>query len=157
MKAIQDIRYKADGAKTATAETVVLPMRLCLERTTHHAATREARSLVEQLQTELPQFAAKGGTLQMGDLERPQIQKTSELILEQESRDEVRLQLEFFLVLTLQQGQFWDRAELIAHAIDFVQRFCAKPREKHTTIQMQTARFLDESPKTQIPVGTPAA
>jgi hypothetical protein len=156
MRAIQDIRYKAEGTKTVTAESIVLPLWLCVERPTHLNATREARSLVEQLQAELPQFTAKGGSLQMGDLGRPQIQKASELVLEQESRDGVRLQLEFYLVLTLQPGQFWERAELIAQAIDFVHRFCAKPRDKHTTIQMQTARFLDESQKTQIPVGPTA-
>lgn len=155
MMKVQDIRYKADGTKTAKAEVIIVPLWLCIERPTYHTAICEAHNIVEQLQAELPQFTAKGGTLQMGDLGKPQVQKTSELVLEQQSRDEVKLQLEFFLVLTLQQGQFWERAELIALAIDFVQRFCAKPRDKRTIIQMQIARFVDESQKTPIPVGTP--
>ena len=36
-----------------------------------------------------------------------------------------------------------DEAEIIAQAIDFVQRFCTKPRDKQTIIYMETARFLD--------------
>lgn len=149
MKAPQDIRYQADGPKTSTTEAVVLPLWLQIDKPTHQIATREARSLVEQLHAELQQFNAKGGVLQIGDLGKPQIQKTSELVLEQQSMEEVRLKLEFFLMLTLtlEPGQFWERAELIAQAIDFIQRFCIKPRDKRISIHMQTARFPDESLK----------
>jgi hypothetical protein len=154
MKAPRDIRYKADGPKTATAETILLPLSLQVEKPTYQIAMREARNLVEQLQGELQQFAAKGGALQMGNLGKPQVQKTSELVLEQNSNEEVGLQLEFFLVLTLEPGQFWERAELLAQAIDFVQGFCIKPRDRRITIHMQTARFLDETPESRPPVPT---
>lgn len=147
MKALQDIRYKADGPKTATAEAIALPLLLRVEKPTHQIAMREARNVVEQLQTELRQFALKGAALSIGSLEGPEIQKTSELVLEQQSNEDVKLQLEFFLVLTLEPGQFWDRAELIAQAIDFVQRFCVKPRDKRIALNMQTARMMDESLK----------
>lgn len=153
MKAAQDIRYKADGSRAATVESLVLPLWLCVEKPTHHIAVREARSLVEQLQAELSQFVSKGGSLQLGDLGKPQVPKASELILEQESRDEVRLQLDFFLILTINGGGFWERSEVIGQAVDFVQRFCIKPRDKHTIVQMQLARFPDEGQKTQLPVG----
>ncbi|HZR29835.1 MAG TPA: hypothetical protein VFA71_13740 [Terriglobales bacterium] len=157
MKTLQDIRYQADGPKTSATEAVVLPLWLQIDKPTHQIATREARSLVESLQAELQQFKAKGGILQMGDLGKPQVQKTSKLVLEQQSNEEVRLQLEFFLVLTLEPGQFWERAELIAQAIDFIQRFCIKPRDKRILIHMQTARFLEEGLKTQASAGTAAA
>jgi hypothetical protein len=147
MKAPQDIRYKADGPKTATTEAIALPLWLHIEKPTHQIAMREARNVFEQLQAELRQFTAKGGVLQMGDLGKPQVQKTSELVLEQQSNEDVKLQLEFFLVLTLEPGQFWERAELIAQAIDFVQRFCVKPRDKRIALHMQTARFMDEGVK----------
>lgn len=143
MKPTPDIRFQADSAKTAAAEMILIPLCLQVERSAYQTALREARAVVEQLQAELPQFTAKGGTLQLGDLGRPQMQKVSELTLQQQSRDEVRLRLEFFIVLNLQQGRFWERAELIAQAIDFVQRFCTKPRDKQTIIYMETARFLD--------------
>ena len=91
MKAPQDIRYQADGPKTSTTGAVVLPLWLQIDKPNHQIATREARNLVEQLQAELQQFNAKGGVLQIGDLGKPQIQKTSELVLEQQSMEEVRL------------------------------------------------------------------
>jgi hypothetical protein len=143
MKSSPDIRFQADSAKTAVAEMILIPMCLQVERAAYQTALREARGVVEQFQAELPQFAAKGGTLTLGDLARPQLQKVSELTFQQQSRDEVRLRLEFFLVLNLQQGRFWERAEIIAQAIDFVERFCTKPRDKQTIIYMETARFLD--------------
>jgi hypothetical protein len=144
----QDILYNADGTKTANAGVIVFPLWLCIEKPTHHKAICEARSIVEQMQAELLQFTANGGALNMGDLGKPQIQKTSELVLEHVSSDLVRLKLEFFLLLTVQSGQFWDRAELIALAIDFIQRFCARTCSKYTDMEMHTARFVDESPKT---------
>jgi hypothetical protein len=153
----QDIRYNADGTKTANVEVIIFPLTLRIDRSNYHKATNDARSIVEQMQAELLKFTAKGGALQMGDLGKPQIQKTSELVLEHISSDQVRLKLEFFLVLTVQQGQFWDRAELIALAIDFIQRLSYKLCAKYTDIWMQTARFVDESEKTQVPVGTSAA
>ncbi len=156
MKVPQDIRYKADGPKTATAEAIALPLWLHVEKPTHQIATREARGVVEQLQAELRQFNAKGGTMQMGDLGKPQVQKTSELVLEQQSSEDVKLQLDFFIVLTLEPGEFWDRAELIAQAIDFVQRFCVKASDKRITLRMQTARFMEESLEAQNAAGTPA-
>jgi hypothetical protein len=92
----------------------------------------------------------------MGDLGKPQVQKTAELVLEQQSSEDVKLQLEFFIVLTLEPGEFWDRAELIAQAIDFVQRFCVKASDKRITLRMQTARFMEESLEAQNTAGTPA-
>lgn len=89
----------------------------------------------------------------MGDLARPQVQQNPKLLLEQVSQEGVHLELDFFLVLTIQQGRFWERAEVIAQAIDFIQRFCSSLVEKQSVLQMQTARFWDEG---QLPAETPA-
>jgi hypothetical protein len=148
----QDIRYNADGTKTAHFDTVIFPLWLCVDSPTYHKVICDARGIVEQLQAEILRFTAKGGTLQMGDLGKPQIQKTSELVLEHISSDQIRLQLEFFLVLTLQKGHFWERAELIGLAIDFIQKFCARTCAKYVDIQMKTARFVDENQQPQINV-----
>jgi hypothetical protein len=143
MMKVQDIRYKADGARTATTETILLPLSLWIERPNHHAAIRDARDVIHQLQSELPRFAKIGGNLKLGDIGNPAAPKPSELVLEQAGKEEVRLELGFFVVLALEQDQFWPRAELIAQAIDFVQSFCARSRDKHTVLQMQTAQLLD--------------
>lgn len=144
MMKIQDVRYQATGPRTASAQTVLLPLWLWVKRASYQIAVRDARLLAEQLAAELPQFNPKGAALFLGDFGEPQANSVAELLMDQESRELIRLEVEFCVVLTVQQGHFWERAELIAQAIDFLQRFCQKPRDKYTSIQARAAHFPDE-------------
>jgi len=144
MMKIQDARFQASGPRTASAQVVLLPQTLWVKRVSYQVAARDARTLAEQLAAELPQFNPRGAALTLTDLGEVRTNGTAELVMDQESRELIRLELDFSVVLTVQHGHFWERAELIAQAIDFLQRFCAKPRDKYTSIQLRTAHFPDE-------------
>src|SRR6478735_2403367 len=138
MKGPQDILFKGDGAQTAAAETLILPRWIQIERPTHLAAVRDARAVVEQLQKEATQFVVKGAQLKVGELSQRHQQKVSDITLEQQSRDEVKLELNFFLLLKFEGGRaFWERAESIAQHIDFIQKFCQKFKDKHLLVAME--------------------
>src|SRR4051794_35507446 len=142
MKGLQDTRYKGDGVQTTATETLIFPLWIQVERPSHQAAVREARAVVEQLEKEAAQFVVKGATLKVGELSQRQQQKVSDITLEQQGRDEVKLELNFFLLLKFEAGgSFWERAELIAQHIDFIQKFCQKFKDKHLIVATDKAQF----------------
>ncbi len=146
MQPSPQIRYKADGAKTATLEPLILPLRVQVRRPTYQAALREARKIIDDLSQEVAQFTVKGATLKMGDFGQRYQQKAADLVLAQHAADEVGLDLDFYLLLTFEaRERFWERAELIAEHIDFLQRFCQKPRDKQVILMLEEARFLTET------------
>lgn len=139
------IRYKADGAKTASLEPLVLPLRVQVEHSSYEAAVREARKTIDELAEAAGRFVVKGATLKMGDFGHRYQQKAAELTLEQQAGDKVRLELDFYLLLTFEaRERFWERAELIAQHIDFLQEFCQRPRDKQVLLTLEEARFLAE-------------
>ncbi len=153
MQAPLEIRFKADGAKTASLEPLILPLRVQVQRPNYQAAVREARKVIDELGEEVVRLSVKGATLKMGDFGQRYQQKAAELTMEEQSGNEVRLELEFFLLLTFEaRERFWERAELIAQHIDFLQAFCRRPREKHVTLALEEARFLTDG---NLPPPTP--
>jgi hypothetical protein len=145
MQASPEIRYNADGAKTATLEPLILPLRVQVRAPNYQAAIREARKVIDELAEEVARFTLKGAALKMGDFGQRYQQKAAGLILEQQSSNEVRLELDFYLLLTFEvRERFWERAELIARHIDFVQEFCQRPRGKQVIVTPEEARFLTE-------------
>ncbi len=139
------IRYRADGAKTASLEPLVLPLRVQVKSSSYQMAVREARKTIDELADEVSRFTVKGATLRMGDFGHRYQQKAAELTLEQQSGNEVRLDLDFYLLLTFEaRERFWERAELIAQHIDFLQEFCQRPRDKKVVLTLEEARFLAE-------------
>jgi hypothetical protein len=137
--------FHADGQKTATSEQVIMPMRVSVERPTQQGAVTAARSVVEQLAGVVPNFKPKGAMLALADLAAPGKESRSELFLEQQDHDRARLQLAFSLILRIDQGQFWEHAEVIAQAIDFVHGFCSRQKDRTLMVSLDTLLFATES------------
>lgn len=137
MKSSATRMFHADGQSTAVAPELVLPVSLSIERADYASAMRDARAVFEQLLAALPHFKAPaGGVLVMNDPAVRNPDGAAELALEQDGQNKVRLQLEFSVQLKISDGSFWDRAQAIAEAIDYVQSLCARPKDKAIVLQL---------------------
>jgi len=74
---------------------------------------------------------------------------TSELVIEQKSSREVRLQISLVAVPTLEgTDSFWERAAAIAAATDFLQSFAIRPHEKGIEVDVRQARAVRKGAST---------
>jgi hypothetical protein len=106
-------------------------------------ALAEAQRVVEKFRRAAERFEVPGGRLAVSDFSAGSDKQATELIIEQTSKKEVRLQLVFSPVLTFEgASDFWGRAAAIAAATDFLQRFSLEPREKDIEVIVQQARLL---------------
>lgn len=146
MKSSATRMFQADGQATAVAPELVLPVSLSIERADYASAMRDARAVFEQLLAALPLFKAPAGAvLVMND---PAVRNPdgAELALEQDGQNKVRLQLEFSVQLKISDGSFWDRAQAIAEAIDYVQSLCARPKDKAIVLQLHRVSLRPPAP-----------
>jgi hypothetical protein len=141
-----DIRFKADGRKTARMPQIHIPLRLIILRPGSAQALGEARKVVDQLSRAVEDTTLPGGQLIVPDLDADEGQGVTELIIEQKSQREVRLQITLVLILRLRDdGRFWTRAAAIAAASDLLQGFALRPHEKGIEIEVNQARLLDSA------------
>ena len=139
-----DIRFKADGRKTARLAQVHLPLCLIISRPSAAQALGDARRLVAQLARAAEETKFPGGYLTVPDLDADEGQGVTEIIIEQKSQREVRLQVTLVPILRLQdEGKFWTRAAAIAAASDLLQAFALRPHEKGIEVEVNQARLLD--------------
>jgi hypothetical protein len=140
-----DVRFKATGPETAQAVRVLLPLRIRISRPTGEQALGEAKRVVEQFRQATEQAEWSGGRVILSDLATADGKQPTELIIEQASKKEVRLQLVFSAVLTLPvTTDFWARTSAIVRATDFLQKFSHLPREKEVDVEAEQARLLAE-------------
>lgn len=141
-----DIRFKADGRKTARTPQIHLPICLVVSRPSSTLALAETRRLVDQLSGAARDTKLPGGHLTVPDLDADEGQGVTQIIIEQKSQREVRLQVTLVLILELQEDcQFWTRAAAIAAASDLLQAFALRPHEKGIEVEVDQARLLDPS------------
>jgi hypothetical protein len=116
-----DIRYTADSAATASAASVLLPVRILVRRPTSEQALTEARQVVEQFRRLAERAEAPGGHLALGDLAASFEKHSGRLTVEQRSKKEVQLELEFLAIVTFSGTRdFWGRATVVAWATDLI-------------------------------------
>jgi hypothetical protein len=140
-----DVRFKAAGPETAQARCVLLPLRVRVSRPEGEQALAEAQRVVEEFRRAAEQADLPGARLAVSDFAAGGDKQAMELVIEQASKREVRLQLVFSSVLTFEgAGDFWRRAAAIARATDFLQKFSQQPREKDIDVNVLQAKLLME-------------
>ena len=162
MFAQPDVRFQATGPDTANSVRLLLPLRIFVSRPTSEQALGEARRVVEELGQATQQIAIEGARLSIRDLASALGKYAAEWKITQASKKEARLELLFFVLLTIEANKdFWGHAAVIARLVDFLQRFCQQPREKGIDVAAERAIVLDEvagpasGPGTGPPLKTP--
>jgi hypothetical protein len=138
-----DLRYKANGEQTAAAWQVCFPVRLQIQRVAAEPALAEARELANRLRHAVEDAELSGLRLALLDPDGNEGRGTSELVIEQKSSREVRLQITLAVVLTLEgTDSLWERAAAIAATADFLQSFATRPLEKGIEVDVRQARTV---------------
>ena len=153
-----DIRYSAGSSATASAASVLLPIRVLAWRPTAELALGEARRVVEQFRLLCERATHPGGSLTTGDLATPFEGHSGRLTVQQYSKKEVLLELEFLAVVGFSgPADFWARAAVLAWAADAVQEFCLQAWPKGVRVFARRGRFLNEAPASDEVLGEPDA
>jgi hypothetical protein len=141
----QDIRLKASGSQIARARQAHFLLRLRVQCPGAGPALAQAREVVAQLRQAAGQADFPDARLDVPDLDADGGRSASEVVIEQKSPREVRLQLAIALTLHLgEAGGFWRHAAALAQATDFLQGFAQRPHDKGVELDVQQACALDE-------------
>jgi hypothetical protein len=153
-----DIRYTADSAATAGAAKILLPVRVIAWRPTTEQALTEARQVVEQFRLLCDTAQHAGGQLTLGDLATSFEKHSGRLTVQQYSKKEVQLELEFLAVVGFSgPADFWGRAAVVAWGADVVQGFCLRSWPKGVKVIARRGKFLAEPPTSDEVVGVPGS
>jgi hypothetical protein len=145
-----DVRYTAESAVTAAAASVLLPVCVIVWRPTTEQALGEARQVVEQFRLLCEKVQRPGGSLTVGDLAASFEKHSGRLTVQQYSKKEVQLELEFLAVVGFSGPvDFWGRAAHLAWAVDVVQGFCVRSWPKRVKVVARRGRFLHEPPASE--------
>jgi len=140
-----DIRFRATSAQAAHARQVVFPLRVRVSRPTSERAVSEAKNVIDQFRQAAPQAEVGKGRLDVGDFKTAGVRSLEELVIEQTSKREARVQLVFLALLRFKgEPDFWDRAAAVARVGDFLQSFSQQPRDKDVEVDVQPAQLLGE-------------
>ena len=106
-------------------------------------ALAEAREFADRLRHAVEDAELPGARLALLDPDDNDGRGTSELVIEQKSSRQVRLQITRVVMLALEgTDSFWERAAAIATAADFLQSFATQPHEKGTEVDIRQARTV---------------
>lgn len=140
-----DIRFRASGQQTIRARCIFFPVRVRVSRPSGALALGEARSVVAQFRQAAEQVKNHATRLSVPGIEEPGGNPAVELAIEQGSKKEVRLEFTFVMSLGLDEAaDFWDRADAIAAATDFLQGLSQQPREKGIDVDILLGKLLGE-------------
>ena len=141
-----DIRYSAGSSETAAAASVVLPVRVIAWRPTAAHALAEARQVVEQFRRLCGDARHPDGDLSTGDMAATFEKHSGRLTVQQYTKKEVQLELEFLAVVGFRgPADFWGRAVVLAWAADLVQGFSLRVWPKGVKVFARRGRFLNEA------------
>jgi hypothetical protein len=137
-----DIRYTADAATTASTPRLLLPLRVRVRRPTCAEALAEVRTVVDQFRLLAERAETLGGRLQVADLAASTDKPAGNLSFQKVTKKEVLLELEFLAVVGFASvGDFWNRASVVAWALDLVQQFCLRSWSRGVEVDALRARF----------------
>jgi hypothetical protein len=138
--------YEANAVLTTNGTEILFPLSLLIKRHSTQAAFKDAKNIIEKLQTEIENNPIRIGDLQVPALENDTCGRQTLISVIQESKNSVRLRIRFFAVLSLGQiGHFWQRTEVISQYLDFIKTIPEINLGKDISLSLQTAIFSSEN------------